>query len=257
MRFILTIATLTLFGLDSQGSGGADTIPTIYFQVTDAGSGRPIQMAHVYNFQQQTGVISDMMGFFHLPVAKGDTLKISAIGYYNMLVPSFGQFTPDSALYPIRMTSRIYEIREVIVTRFGSYQRFLRGVAALNLPKSEQELTLERVEAYFDRTITGMDLKNLPSSSSGFFFGRDWYAIQMAKLEARRREEVRWEIMLRKFSAPVVMELTGMSESEVIGFMEFCGFTEAFLLTASEYEVRLRILEKHREYSKKLERGSS
>lgn len=233
------------------GNQPKDTVPTIHFQLVDATNGRPVSLGHVINTGLRKGLVADMLGYFKMPMAVGDTLIITALSYHIMRIPSWGQFSADSLYYPIRLTPRSYEIREVRITRFGSYQRFIREVAKMEMPKSETELLQERLEEYFRKQITQLDLRDIPSPTSGFTFGKDWFAIQQEKIEEKRVEEQKWDIILGKFSAGIVRELTGLEGIEAIRFMEFCDFTEGFLLLASDYEVRKRILDKFELYSKK------
>jgi hypothetical protein len=222
----------------------------IHFQLTDASNGRPVPLAHVLNTEQRIGVVADMVGFFSIRFAYGDTLVIMALGYHQMRLPSWGQFSSDSLYYPIRLTPRTYEIRELKITRFGSYQRFIKEVAAMDLPKSDVEILQERLEEYFRKQITQMDMKNLPQTTGGFMFGKDWFAKQQEKIEEKRIEEQRWDIILKKFSAGIVYDLTGLSGIEAIRFMEYCDFTEGYLLLASDYEVRKRIVDKFDDYKR-------
>ncbi len=227
-----------------------DTIPVIHFQLVDAVNGNPVALAHAMNLVKRVGTTADMLGYFKMPISVGDTLLISAVGYHEMRIPSWGQFTTDSLYFPIKLVPRIYEIREVKITRFGSYQRFIREVARMELPKSEQEIMQERIEVYFQKAIKQMDLKNLPSAS-GFTFGKDWISLQKEKIEMKRHEEIKWDIILKKFSVEQINLLTGLDGIDAIRFMEFCDFTEGFLLIASEYEVQKSILDKFEEYKKR------
>lgn len=250
LKRTLTFLLLILLSIWLSGAPQNDTIPRISFQLIDASTQAPIGLAHIINKGQNVGTISDMLGFFRIPFAYGDTIRISAIGYYDMTIPSWGQFSKDSLYYPIHLTSRVYQIREIRITRFGSYERFILEAAKMDLPKSEQEVVQERLEEYFRKTITLLDLKDLPQATSGFTFGKDWFAIQREKIEEKSREERKWDIIYRKFSANLVDQLTGLSGNETIKFMEYCDFTEAYILTVSDYEVRKRILDKYEEYKK-------
>ncbi len=250
-RFALLII-LSQIILLSANAERRDTIPIIHFQLVDATNGKPIPLAHIVNISTRKATIADMLGYFRIPVAVGDTLTISAIGFHDMKIPSWGQFSLDSIYFPIRLTPRFYEIKEVKITRFGSYQRFIKEVASMEMPKSEEEIMQERLEDYFRRSITQMDLKNLPSATGGFTFGEDWLSKQRQKIETKRIEEQKWEIILKKFSANIVYDLTGLEGIEAIKFMEYCGFTEGYLLISSDYEVRKMILDKFEEYRNKL-----
>lgn len=225
-----------------------DTLRTVHFQLVNASNGSPIPLGHVVNTGIRKGVVADMLGYFEMPVAAGDTLVISALGFHQMRIPSWGQFSPDSLYYPIRLTPKSYEIREVKITRFGSYQRFIKEVASMDMPKSENEVLQEKLNEYIQKTLDRMELVNTPPATGGLVFGEDWYSKQMKKIEEKRVEEQRWNIISRKFSAGIVHELTGLEGVEAIRFMEFCDFTEGFLLIASEYEVKKRIVDKFEAY---------
>lgn len=227
--------------------------------MVNAVNGSPVPLGHVVNTGIRKGTVSDMLGYFDMPIAIGDTLVISALGFHQMRIPSWGQFNTDSLYYPIRLTPKSYEIREVKITRFGSYQRFIKEVASMDMPKSEQEELQEKLNDYIQKTINRMELVNTPSAAGGFTFGEDWYKKQMKKIEERREEELMWDIILRKFSAGIVKDFTGLDDVEAIKFMMFCDFTEGYLLIASEYEVKQRILDKFEAYKehKKLNHASS
>lgn len=246
LAFLILI--VIIFAAFSQQS--SDSVQNIHFQLVDATNGKPVSLGHIINTGIKKGIIADMLGFFTTPVSRGDTLIISALGYHQMRIPSWGQFASDSLYYPIRLTPRSYQIREVQITRFGTYQRFIKEVTAMKLPKSEQEILQERLEKYFREQISNMQLHNLPPAQGGFSFGSDWIAKQKVQIKEKVEEELRWDLMLKKFSADVVQELTGLSGNEAIRFMEYCGFTERFLLLASDYEVRKRILDKFEDYKK-------
>jgi hypothetical protein len=248
LKKLLIKSLFLFFSLLSFGQQHRDSTPIIHFQLIDATNGNPISLGHVINKGQGFGVVADMLGYFKMPLAINDTLVISALSYHTMHLPSWGQFSSDSLYYPIRLTPRAYEIREIRITRFGSYQRFIREVTNMEMPKSDLELLQARLEEYFRKQITQMDLRNLPSDGSGFAFGKDWFAIQKEKIQERRVEEQKWDIILGKFSAGIVTELTGLEGIEAIKFMESCRFTEGFLLLASDYEVRKRILDKFEVY---------
>src|SRR5690554_46003 len=97
----------------------ADTLVYINFQLLDVTNGKPVSLGHVVNTNQRKGVVADMLGYLKMPIQVGDTLIITAIGFHEMVIPSWGQFTSDSLYYPIRLTPKSYQIKEIRITRFG------------------------------------------------------------------------------------------------------------------------------------------
>lgn len=250
MKQAIVIILLLLFTIAAIAQQGQEERKSVHFQLIDATNGKPVALAHVINKRMKKGIIADMQGFFIIPIGVTDTLIISALGYHEMRIPSWGQFSSDSLYYPIRLTPRSYQIREVRITRFGSYQRFVKEVTAMELPKSEQEVLQEKLDKYFREQISRLDLKNLPNPLGGFSFGTDWTSKQQAKLKVKVEEERRWDVVLSKYSVDVVHNLTGLTGLEAIRFMEYCDFTEGFILLASDYEVQKLILDKFEKYNK-------
>ena len=68
----------------------------IHFQITDASVGKSVPLAHVVNINSRRATIADMLGYFHIPISVGDTLMVTAIGYYDMRIPSWGHLRADS-----------------------------------------------------------------------------------------------------------------------------------------------------------------
>jgi hypothetical protein len=51
-----------------------------------------------------------------------------------------------------------------------------------------------------------------------------------------------------KFNGYIVKKLTGLENDELISFMSYCGFSNAYLLAASETEIQRQIMRKFNEY---------
>ncbi len=225
-----------------------DSLKFRNFQAIDAFSGEPVTLAHIINESKHVGTISDMLGYFSLPLGTGDTIKITAIGYYEFTLYSWGQFNVDSMLYTLRLTPRVYELKEVKISRFTTYNNFLKEVVGLKLPKSKEQLQIERIHDYFNRTIKRMALLDLPKATSGATFGKDWYMRQYEKLDEHLERERQRRAIDKKYNPGIVSELTGLKGNEIQAFIDYCHFDDKFLLTSTDYEIREKIVERFREY---------
>ena len=250
MKTIPQILLFLFVGTAALTQEAKDTVPTIHFQMVNAVNGKPISLGHVVNTGIGKGTVANMLGYFKMPIQIGDTLIISAIGFHRMAIPSWGQFSSDSLYYPIRLTPKSYQIKEIRVTRFGSYQRFIKEAATMDLPISEEEKLQTKLHNYLKEGITDMKLVKTPAATGGFAFGEDWFSKQNKKIEAKKAENKKWKVIFNKFSSETVTQLTGLKDAEAMAFMEYCNFTEGYLLTASDYEVHKNILDKFEEYSK-------
>jgi hypothetical protein len=53
-----------------------------------------------------------------------------------------------------------------------------------------------------------------------------------------------------KFNGYIVKRLTGLENDELVKFMSFCGFSNSYLLAASEMEIQRAIMRKYSEYTR-------
>ncbi len=225
-----------------------NNIKTVNFRVVNAISDKPVELVHVINKTQKEVAISDLLGYFKLPVNIGDTVSLTSLGYHNQLLFNWGQFKMDSIYYTIRLKPRSYELKELKFSWFATYDGFLKGFLQLNLPMTKEERDLARITGYFNRIVNKLDLMNLPQAASGATFGKDWLAKQNEKLKERLEKERQQRAIERKYSAGIVEVLTGLKGNEVFWFMEYCAFTDDYLIKSSDYEIRLRIMDKYKAF---------
>jgi hypothetical protein len=80
-------------------------------------------------------------------------------------------------------------------------------------------------------------------------FGIDWLAKQNEQLAEKLKKESHRRAVERKYSAGIVSALTGLTGNEVYWFMEYCAFTDEYILKTSDYNIRNRILDKFKIYN--------
>lgn len=226
-----------------------DSTRYVSFKVINDVSGYPVELAHIINQSKKEVAISDLLGYFRIPFSFGDSMSITSLGFLKKELLHLGQYNNDSTFYTIRLTPRSYEIKELQFKWFANYESFLKGFLELKLPVTKEDKDIERVREYFSRIIVNLDLKNLPSGGSGATFGADWLAKQNKDLEERLEKERKQRLIARKFSPGIVEALTGLTGNEVFWFMEYCAFTDTYILSSSDYEIRLRIQDKFRIYN--------
>ena len=242
---ILVAILLSIFSISKGQDGGR----YVSFRVVDEISGNPVELAHVINVTKKDATISDLLGYFKIYLGVGDTITVSSLGYFKKEIFNWGQYKDDSLFYTLKLKPRSYELKEVKFTWFSDSDSFLKGFLNLRVPLTKEERDLERIGEYFNRTIRRLDLKNLPQSTSGATFGIDWLAKQNMALNERLEKEKRQRAIERKFSAGMVEALTGLKGNEVFWFMAYCEFTDDYILKSSDYEIRLRIINKFKVYN--------
>lgn len=225
-----------------------DSLRVINFRVIDSNSKEPVGLAHVVNMNKHVGVISDMLGYFAVPFAVGDSLKITAIGYNSLEIFCWEQYKTDTLFYTITLSPKVYEIKEVKIFRFSTYDKFLSEVTNLKLPITKEEEQLIGLQKYLHRVVKGEDLKRLPQPVSGITFGKDWYVRQNEKLAKLMDKEKDRRAIDRKYNPGLVQKLTGLQSDELYKFFTFLNFDDKFILTSSDYEIREKILAKYKDF---------
>ncbi|NOU16523.1 MAG: hypothetical protein HOO91_03060 [Bacteroidales bacterium] len=243
----LLVLALILVSLNSIAEK-RDSVKVVNFRVINASSGVSVELAHVINKTRREVAIADKLGYFKIPILTGDTLSITSLGYFSQIILDWGQFGCDSTFYTIEMKPRSYQLKEVKVSWFSNYDKFLKGVSELQIPLTKEEVALGKITEYFDRAIRKLNLIDLPSAASGAAFGKDWLAKQNEKLDEKLEKERKRRAIERKYSAGIVSALTGLTGNEVHWFMEYCAFTEEYLLKASDYDIRTDVLNKYKIY---------
>lgn len=247
--FLLFNLTLNVYA--QSGITINDTLRIVHLRIVDIKTQEPIGLAHVINLTQHKGGISDLLGYINLSIAFGDSLAISAIGYNTKEVINWGQFKPDTIFYSIQLTPRLYEIEEVKISRFSTYERFLREVVNLKLTKTNQQELEDRLHKYLFGIIKGLDIKSLPNGSSGASFGKDWYARQNEKLAELIEKERERRIIDQKYNPGLIQELTGLNGEDLYQFMGQIDIENDFIKKSSDYEIREKILNEFETYKHK------
>jgi len=134
---------------------------TVNFRAIDAVSNKPVELAHVINLTQREVAISDLLGYFKLPVRIGDTISISSLGYFKQELINWGQYGRDSMYFTIRLKPRSYELKELKFSWFSNYEKFLKGFLQLQLPITKEDRDIARINDYFGRAIKSLDLMRL------------------------------------------------------------------------------------------------
>lgn len=248
-KILLSIILTTFIAFAFSKAIGQDRMDTVNFRAIDAVTSKPVELAHVINLTQREVAISDLLGYFKLPLKIGDTISITSLGYFKQDLINWGQYGRDSMYFTIRLKPRSYDLKELKFSWFSNYERFLKGFLQLQLPITKEDRDIARVNDYFSRTIKSLDLMSLPQSASGAAFGRDWLAKQNQQLKIKLEKERIQRLIERKYSAGIVEAITGLKGNEVFWFMGYCAFTNEFLLQSSDYEIRLRILDKFKIYN--------
>lgn len=214
---------------------------TIKCQVIDSTNYKEIPFANVFNESQKTWVYAKENGDLTIWASFGDTLVISAIGYYDKLI-----ILNDSELLnhilSISLSPRIYEIGEATVKGIKSYSQFKQDVVNLDLPKTKLDSVSENIaiiskkvvqKAEYDRMVDEVFAR---PEGTLFMLGTPFKTKQQKDRKKLKNKKDN-SIIHQKLNRKVVTTYTNLKDSEILDFIIFCDFSDEFILNASEYEI--------------------
>jgi len=233
---ILTFALLNM--AMAQGyNEDIDPIPIkLKGQIVNIDDGLPVAFAHVVNMRTHGGTTSDASGKFNLDMLNVDSLAISVIGFKKMYIQIDPGYKGDN-VYTIQAVPVRISIKEVEVK--GEQKK-----PDLGLPDSK---TIN-----IDPELRGDSYNSKPSVLAAIFSPVSFWHYHMSQKEKEKRDvrkaivsEERWEKLSRYYSKDIVMNLTGLNETDADKFMLYFNSKGILNQTSTEYEVRAAILEQY------------
>lgn len=230
---------------------GQDSLYLFRGQVLSEEGNYEVALAHVINVQQKWGVVTDTLGVFEIWANRGDTLNISAIGFYYKEY-TIKEIITDSVVN-IFLKGRTYEIPEVAVIYLGTYNEFKQKVLDLELPESPLSESAKSIFKHVEKPLFVEPSIGSPISMLYYAFSKEGKDIRKY-LDLKENESERDEI-LERFNIHVIKNLTGLEEFEAREFMAFCNFQDDYILNITDYRLYADILE-HFEAFKKSKQDS-
>jgi hypothetical protein len=232
-------------------------------KIIDEVTGKEVDYGLVLNYSNHISIYSNIAGEFALQANPGDTLVLSAIGYYYEKV-----IVADSLLHsslPVRFLIRpqAYEITEAHIFALGTYSEFRQKFINLNEPKTKTQILAEKLakmasdvgkEAYYqaqaNRKLDGITFLSVPIRSP-----EEKERIALAAII--KKEKIR-DMIYEKFNPEVVKKVTGLTDDKaIIEFMVFCDFSDPYLLDINEYDLMEQIALKYEAFKRKKQARNS
>ena len=225
-----------------------DSTLRFFGNLYDSESFQPVEYAHIINMDGNNATISDTLGTFDLRIEPGDSLMITAIGYGT----TYYQYSGDwqkAVFSSIPMEKKAYAISEVEITPWGTYRQFKNKFLELELKDPEEDL---HPQAWKDiqREPTVEEQIN-PGITSPVTMIYALFSEEIQSMEKLKELQIRMDRenkLKEKFNPEQVSELTGLKGDELIQFMNYCNFSEKYILNTKEYFILERVKKCYRQY---------
>jgi len=218
--------------------------------IRDKITGIGVVNAIVLNYSTRQNVYSDDNGVFKLNVSIGDTVVLSAVGYYYNRIVVSDSLLHASVTVKFTFAPRAYEITEARIIGLGSYDDFRNRFIELQRPKTKIEILTENLagismiegKAAYDRgepPLAGIPIRS-PEEKE-----------RIALKKIMEKEQIKEQVYL-KFNPEVIKKVTGLTDDrDILEFMTFCDFSDEYLLEINEYDLADQIGLKFEVYKRK------
>ena len=239
-RFVLvTFPLLLIYSLGLHAQLDSTSFKVLSGIVVEDSLGHALPFVHIWTTNSHTGGISNDSGRFEITVSNQDSLVFSALGYKSDSI-----IVPDSSLNQdiiVCLKRKRFELAEVVVRRFGTYESFKQQVLNLKLPKTSTDYlrehlkvsaTMAAVEADAERAAKDKMERFGVTSSLGK--GINTYKEGQKKI---RNLKTRERIIHEKFNRELVADLTKLEGDSLSTFIAYCNFSEDYLYESDLYTI--------------------
>jgi len=223
-------------------AGQVDRSGTMMFtgKIIDDSLEYALPSVHIRNESTRMGGISNDSGEFSIKAGNQDTLIFSAIGYYSYVLVVSPSLTKTEV---VRLKPRTYELDEVSVRRFSSYESFIYEVVHHELPETKTTELREYVQVLSTAAALEADRERaiedkLETGRFGYITplgkGIDREKAFKEKIDAQKKRE---RVIQAKFNRVLVGDITQLDGDELTEFIAFCNFSEEYLYGTDLYTI--------------------
>jgi hypothetical protein len=221
-------------------AGQADSLSIKVFsgKIIDDSLEYALPSVHLWNESTRMGSISNDSGEFSIKVRVQDTLVFSAIGYFSYVVVVSSSLNQKVV---VRLKPKKYEIDEVVVRRFRSYESFKYQVIHLDLPETKttelrEYLKVTSITAALeaDRERAIKDKLNGFGYTTSLGRGIDHDKVFKEKII---NQKMRDQVINAKYNRVLVGDITQLDGDELTEFIALCNFSEEYLYETDLYTI--------------------
>jgi len=210
-----------------------------------------VSASNIYTMPGNKGNMSDPSGYFFMEITVEDTLYVSTIGFKTFRIVCADLILNNDFRIHIFLEPKIYQLREFNVLGSMTYEEFKEEL--LELPLADEQII------DFNIPWEWYGYQNMPASGgfgltfNGIFSGLyDKYGRegkQRVKIEEIKQNESAKNYIFSKYNPYIIQRATGIdNEDEIVRFMEFCHFSDYFIVNATEDELINALSQKYKIY---------
>jgi len=211
-----------------------------------------VQASNVYTLPGMKGNMSDPNGYFYMEITNMDTLYVKTIGYKTYRIVCSELIAHKDFRIHIFLEPKVYQLETVNILGSLTYEEFKNELMELPLAE-EQQVDFEIPwEWYYTMDMPASG--GFGVTFSGIFsnlydkYGKE--GKQRQKIQSIEADINRQDYIFSKFNPYIIQRSTGLNdEDEIIKFMEYCSFSDYFIVNATNEEIVTALQQKYKIYS--------
>lgn len=222
-------------------------------QLTDSVNNNPLAFASVLVVNKNKGIATDLQGRFNIPVAIGDSIKVSSVGYadYTFLV-TIEMRDPDFVKI-IEMSQEAFALDDFEIFQMSD-DFYLKRKLPDTLPPV-------RGLDWANLPLIGIPSKYVPALNSPFQIplasipifqelSRNPKQARILKKieEAETFQKERLKKRDKYFNKALVKRVTRIDDRVIDEFMEFCNFLDGEIIGKTDYQISQKILRRYQAF---------
>jgi hypothetical protein len=247
-KYISLLLILTL-ALKINAQTNKTEIIDITAKIINLKNNKPVGYATIVNLKKGNAALSDSLGYFHISMQKSDEIKITALGFERKFINFKDSAFEKLKVYNIYLEEKTYNIDKINIYE-ARWKEFEYEFANIDIKNND---TQEKILNWFQSIISTQELALITSAAAigipiNYVTDKEKQRIKVKEMETADSYQ---EIIKSKFNEKVVYEITGLTKQNAIDFIQFCDFSDEFILESNEYDLVTEIKKRFAVYKKK------
>jgi hypothetical protein len=237
--------------LISLSSSAQDSSVIFRAKLVDEVSGEGVGYAHILIESRNLGITSTIEGDFSLLAHINDSIRITAIGYEDLIIVLDEYYNLDNVKI-LEMVPAVYELETVEITPYLSYAELREAI--VNYEMSDDEKMYLQVKNHLKKMLkykeaSGDGGLKLGGPVSALYNAFSKHAKSQRKLRKFKKEDRKEAIIFRKYNPEIVKNLTGIKDEETVRkFMDWCNLPDEYLLAVTDLDLYKNLINRYEAY---------
>jgi hypothetical protein len=224
-------------------------------RVIHSESGEGIRGVHIQNLSKKVYTVSNESGNFILPIEDGDSLWFSSISYKSRGYIIQEEWAEQNTLL-FELEEDTVLLNEITIHALPSERMFKQQI--MDYQPLDTMLTIFGLPEDITLGYEGMPNEYMTPSVAGRTpFGMLYSRFSKAEKEKRKMGEILQNesiriTMQKKYNREIVTQLTGLQGDQLTNFMDYCDFSDEFLIEKSAFQIAEMIVQKYQDFKKTL-----